>query len=99
MTKKVNFDKENYSSKSDFEFSTFKKTLTIVLLVLELADREPIRSSITFYCKKFIAWLRRTKVYRKAKWLINEFLCWYNTKAFPILEELYFEALWYFRKL
>jgi hypothetical protein len=98
MTKKVNFDKENYSSKSDDGWLIFAITLKIVLLILELADYKPIRSSITYYCNKFIAWLRRTKVYRKAKWLINEFLCWCNTKAFPMVKESYLETLWYFNK-
>jgi hypothetical protein len=98
MTRKVNFDKENYSSKSEFDFLIFKKILTIVLLGLELTNYKSVRSSITYYCKKFIAWLRRTKVYRKAKWLINEFLCWCNTKAFPMVKESYLETLWYFNK-
>jgi hypothetical protein len=98
MTRKVNFDKENCLSKSDFDFLIFVIILKIVLLIIELANYKPIRSSVTYNCKKFIAWLRRTKVYRKAKWLINEFLCWCNTKAFPMVKECYLESLWYFNK-
>jgi hypothetical protein len=98
MTKTVNFDKEKYFYESDDGWLVFAITLKIVLLILELADYKPIRSSITDCFKKFIAWLRRTKVYRKAKWLINEFLYWCNTKAFPMLKECYLESLWYFNK-
>ena len=98
MARKVNLNKENYSSKSYVDFFIFIIILRIVVIVIQLANYKSVRSFIT-HCRKFIEWFKGTGVYRKATWLINEFLCWCNTKAFPMVKELYFETLSHLKNL
>merc|ERR1712137_193292 len=96
MAKKVNMYQENYSIKPFVDFLTFIIILRLIVMVIELASYKSVRSSLT-YGRKFIEWLKKTRVYRKTKWLINEFLCWCITEIFPMVKELYHKTLSYLK--